>query len=220
MSETLIREIAQQVLRDQVLLNWRFYLIMLAIFILSTALSTFIVTYIRKRAETYATKADFEQLINQLRATTEATEQVRTTISHLDWTVRESKTLRRIKLEELVAAMYELREWLDEEMDVRIFGGSKKSGASPIWKLELVSRLYFPELMIEINNLTVVYISYTKWLVQTQGDLLAAGSDLVKRQAVLDAVLANFSSHHERLIDAISAIEPKASAIMKEIIGI
>ena len=220
MSDILIREIAEQVIREEILLNWLFYLLVLAMLLVGTTASTFVASYIRKRAETYATKADLEQLVQQLRATTEAAEEVKTAIAHSDWTTREWKTLRRVKLEELIAAVYAVRQWLDKDMNVRFFNEPKDSDASPIWKLELISRLYFPELFIEINALNQVYWTYTAWMLDVQQQLLSTGNDLAKRQGVFDASMPEVKVYHQKLVDATTAIELKAPAIMKEIVGV
>lgn len=220
MSDILIREIAEQVFREEILLNWRFYLLVLAMLLVGTTASTFVASYIRKRAETYATKADLEQLVQQLRATTEAAEEVKTAIAHSDWTTREWKTLRRVKLEELIAAVYAVRQWLDKDMNVRFFNEPKDSDASPIWKLELISRLYFPELFIEITALNQVYWTYTAWMLGIQQQLLSTGTDLAKRQGVFDAAMPEMKAYHQKLVAATTAIELKAPAIMKEIVGV
>jgi len=130
MSEALVREIAQQIVREQLLENWLFYGILLAVLLIGSVASAFIGSYIRKRGETYATKADLAELVAQLRATTQAAEEIKTAIAHTDWTAKEWKTIRRIKLEELVGAVYSLREWLEKETQVRIYEEKPTNGNS------------------------------------------------------------------------------------------
>lgn len=110
MSEALIREITHQIIREQLLQNWEFYLVLIAAFAVASVVSAFIGSYIRKRGETYATKADLNELLTQLRATTKAAEEVKTVIAHTDWVMKEWKTIRRTKLEELFSSVYALRE--------------------------------------------------------------------------------------------------------------
>jgi hypothetical protein len=220
MSDTLIREIAEQIFRGEILFNWRFYLLTLAVLVVGTTASTFIVSYIRKRAETYATKADLDQLVRQLRATTEAAEEVKTAIAHSDWTTREWKTLRRVKLEELVTTLYAVKQWLDKDMNVRFFNEPKDSEASPLWKLELISYLYFPELVVETLAFRLVYWNYTQWIIEVQQKLVAASTDIAKRLAIFDAARPEMEAHYKKLIDATGAIELKAPALMKEIVGV
>jgi hypothetical protein len=219
MSDTLIREIAEQIFREEILFNWHFYLLMLAVLLIGTTGATFITTYLRKRAETYATKADLQQLIQQLRATTTAAEQIKTTIAHVDWTTKEWKTLRRIKLEELVTTVYAVSHWLEKTRGVCLFNRAEDSDVSPIWKLELIARLYFPELASESAALKQVYYGYNIWMLGAQQKLTAAGPDMQKRQACFDEFMVEIVPHQTMLLAATTAIELRAPMIMKEIVG-
>lgn len=220
MSDTLIREIAEQIFREEILLNGYFYLLMFAVLLVGTIASTFITSYIRKRAETYATKADLEQLVQQLRATTKAAEEIKTAVAYSDWATREWKTLRRVKLEELVAAVYAVKDWLDKDMNVRFFKERRESDTTPTWKLELISKLYFPELSKETYALMHVYYTYTSWLIDVEQEISAAGLDLNKRKAVIAATGPEFKTHHTNLLESVTAIELKAPMVMKEIVGV
>lgn len=219
MSESVIREIAQQIIQEQLLQNWGFYLVLLALMFLSSVASGFIISFFRKRAETYATKADLAELLDQLRATTEAAEQVRTAIAHSDWATKEWKTLRRVKLEELLGTVYALREWLDKEMNIRFFAEKSDTGSCPIWKIELISRLYFPELRAEIQVLTAHHWQYTLWMIDVQKRLSNTGNDLVARQAIFDSMMVEVKPHHEKLLGATTAIEEKAPDVMEKIVA-
>lgn len=220
MSEALVREIANEVLRQGLLENWRTYAVLVALLLLSGVASTLISTYIRKRAETYATKADLDQLIVQLKATTAAAEQVKSAIAQADWANREWRTLRRIKLEELVAAVHGARHWLDIDMNARFFSEKANSEPSPIWKLEVLTSLYFRELLPEANAMSLVYSQYVLWIIDIQKALSAAGNTTAQRQSVFDARLQEMAPHQAKLLLAISALGRKASAIMKEIVGV
>lgn len=220
MSEAVIREIARQIIQEQLLQNWIFYSVLLALLLVSSVASGFIASYIRKRGETYATKADLAELVAQLRATTEAAEQVKTAIAHTDWSVKEWKTLRRVKLEELVENVYALRLWLDKERSARIYCGKENESPNPVWKLELVSRLYFPELHDEIQSLTLIYHEYDLSMLNIQQELSGAELDIEKRRSILDAARTEILAHQKKLLATISGIEAKAPAIMKEIVSV
>lgn len=113
MSEELIRELAQQIVSDGLLNNWMFWTLLLAVSFVGAVASAFVTTYIRKRGETYATKADLAELVAQLRTTTQAAEEVRIAIAHADWSSKEWKVLRRVKLEELLDAVHSTQDWLE-----------------------------------------------------------------------------------------------------------
>jgi hypothetical protein len=220
MSEAIIREIARQIVQEQLLQNWLFYSLLLALLLVGSVISGFITSYIRKRGETYATRADLAELVTQLRATTEAAEQVKTAIAHNDWTIKEWKTLRRIKLEELVENVYALRLWLDKERSARIYGGKENESPNPVWKLELVSRLYFPELQDEIQALAHVYHEYDLTMIGIQQKLSSAGENLAERGVIFDSARTDILKHQKKLLSTIAEIEGKAPVIMNDIVSI
>jgi len=102
MQPDLIREIAEQIVREQFLLNWKVYALICGLGLVAGAAGYWLAPYLKKRAELYATKADMHEVLKQLEETTKVTEQVRVTVSHADWVTREWRTVRRIKLEELI----------------------------------------------------------------------------------------------------------------------
>lgn len=220
MSEALIREIAQQIVQEQLLLNWEFYAVLLALMIVGSVVSAFVLPYIRKRGETYATKADFEELLNQLRATTETAEKIKTAIAHSDWTAKEWKTLRRVKLEELIETVYALRIWIEDALSVRLFSDKTKLPPSPAWKLELLVLLYFPELRSEIKALTLAQGELNIWTLGVAQKLAAEPTDLEARQVIFDTVRTDMPPLYQKILFATSAIEEKAPSVMKEIVGV
>jgi hypothetical protein len=112
MQPDLIREIAEAIFRDQLLLNWRFYVLIGSFSFIAGMGGSFATSYLKKRGETFATKADMKEILRQLSVTTRLTEEVRSAVSLADWTTKEWQTIRRLKLEELLSAAYLLdRRW-------------------------------------------------------------------------------------------------------------
>ncbi|UYK76879.1 hypothetical protein NG825_00245 [Xanthomonas sacchari] len=220
LTSSLVREIAETVVREQLLENWKFYVLLLAITLLSTVASALLSSYIRKRAETYASKADLSELVRQLETTTQAAEAVKTAISHADWSVREWQSLRRTKLEELLTTVYDVRHWLDVDMNVRFFNEARTESKSPIWKLEVVSRLYFPELRVETQQLSLVYTQYMQWMLDVQKNLFKTANDMAARRIVHEEARDGLNTHHVALLKAISQIEEKAPQLLKTIAGV
>jgi hypothetical protein len=220
MSESLVREIVDQVLREALLQNWRAYAVLIALLFLTSVAGAFVSTYIRRRAETYATKADLSQLITQLKATTAAAEEVKSAIAHTDWANREWRTLRRVKLEELLTTVHFARHWLDVDLNARFFGEKPNVDPSPTWKLEVLGSLYLPELQVETSTLGLAYSKYNLWMIDVQQALSEAGTDLAKRKAVFAARLPELATHQTSLFASISAMNRKAAQLMKEIVGV
>ena len=133
--------------------TWKTQLIIGLIIAIVAFIGSYMGSYLKKKAENFATKEDFNEILNQLKTQVTATEQIKSEISHSNWTNQEWKTLRRIKLEELVTAVYAASEWLSKDQRVRLFNEPNNENISPIWKIELIPRLYFPELIKKLMNL-------------------------------------------------------------------
>lgn len=219
MSETLLRELATQIAREQLYLNWPIYLGMLGIAIVVAYGSSFLTSYTKKRAENFATKTDFEELLKQLKSTTETAEQVKVAIAHSDWSTRELKTLRRQKLEDLLQAIYETKEWQSVERDSRIFNSGKDTGNSPISRVELLSALYFPELFQELHEFGQDHRQMMITLIKTQKELREAKADLEATQKIYDALRDEWNKLDRSQLLNISIIEKKCRELMKESTG-
>lgn len=220
MSESLIREIANEVLRDGLAQNWWTYAVLVALVAVSGVVSAFVTTYLRRRAEAFATKADFDELLRQVRASTEASESVKSAIAKSDWAEREWRTLRRIKLEELLTAMHEAMHRLDKEMDARFFNEPMPSDFSPIWKIEVLSTLYFPEIQSESNAFSLEFSKYQSWVVNVHADLYAAQQDAVRRRLVFDKRFPEMKEMRPRLLASAQLLTQSASKLMKVVTGV
>lgn len=106
--------------------------------------------YWRRRGENLATKADFIDLQDQLKANTRATEEIKAKISFDDWRAREANALRRAKLEEAHelfhsistdAHLWALTILANDELtdqNIELFVSAKRK------RLETVVNLYLP----------------------------------------------------------------------------
>jgi hypothetical protein len=220
MSETLIREIANEILRESIIHNWLTYAVLAALLIISGAVSAYGANYLRKRAETYATKADFDELLRQLRATTEAAESVRVAIAKADWAEREWQMLRRTKLEELLTTMYDAIHHLNIELDARLFDQGMPTEASYIWKVNTLSSLYFPELSVEASGFSLKFAEHRSWVIDVQAQLSSCGNDPSRRQVVIDARLPELKELYLKLLCSAESLKESASRLMKVVIGI
>ena len=219
MTPILAREIAEQIVDEAFLTNWKVYGVLFALLIVSSALSAFATAFFRKRGETAANSRDFQELIRQLRETTTAAEEVRTAITSTDLASREWRALRRTKLEELLVAAYALKEWLDADQSHRLFQGSHP-GASPVSKVETISRLYFPELHVQISHLVIAFHDSTRWVAQIQHNILGAGQNLERRTEILQTqYLGNLEEKHTAILAGLAGLEQAAPALMREIAG-
>jgi len=189
--------------------------LLVAIAALSGVATAFFSSYFRRRGETYATKADFSELLAQLRETTKAAEDVRSEISHADWKSKEWKTLRRIKLEELMLFLYETRDWIADQASVKMFGSEPSSLTDQQARLDLTARLYFPELWSDVQACSVT-ISQMKVMVfeaalgklNSKNDVNILSTEVEKHKAV-------WFPAYQTLLKQISEVEKKAPEVLR-----
>ncbi|HYR77439.1 MAG TPA: hypothetical protein VEM96_16615 [Pyrinomonadaceae bacterium] len=84
---------------------------------------------------------------------------------------KDQTALRRGKMEELVAASYELKLWLTKEENYFLFRGPDVIELSPLVKTEMLVKLYFPSLSDTINELALAAAEYRSVLMNTKQDM-------------------------------------------------
>ncbi len=216
MNEALIREVAESIVHNEILTNWKLYALLGSIGILVSVVGNLVSSYFKKRAETYATKADLKEIIDQIRATTNATEQVRVALSHADWISKEWKTTRRLKLEELLLTVYSLESWIDKQRSIWLFNSDNDYAPSPIDKVKMIGLLYFPELKTEVDSVVMAYRLGVGFIHNTAKKAKVAGDDLDARAAILIGSVAEWAPMHRDTINSILALDAKASQIMSD----
>lgn len=217
MTADLLRELAQQVVREELLLNWKFYALLLAIGIVASAAGTWLAAYFKKRAETYATKADMQELLGQLKSTTRVTEEVRTAVSHADWAAREWRATRRIKLEELLTSVYELGHWLDAQQSKWIYKEPTAFDKSPNDRVNVLASLYFPELRGEVSFVLAAHHSAQSVILDIAKKRNAAENDPVAYQAVMNEFIESWRTIYPPTRQAIQSLEHRSEQLMREI---
>jgi len=118
--------------------------------------------------------------------------------------------LKREKLEQLVDASYRVESWLNERMSVDLFDHENDPGTSPMSEVEMISRLYFPELREDVIHLSMVSIRYRQWIIEGQ-------KMKSKNKVIADDHMKKYKSIYEELSRSISSLVDKASDIMDEI---
>ena len=217
MTETLIRQIAEQIVREELLENWRLYVLVIAIAALSAVATAFSSSYFRRRGETYATRSDFSELLAQLRETTKAAEGVRSEIAHADWKSKEWKTLRRIKLEELMLFMYETRDWIADQGIAKIFGSepSVLRDQQPI--LDLTARLYFPELWSDVQACSVTISQMKVMVLEAALAKLNSKNDINLFYTEVEKYKSTWYPAYQTLLKQIGDVEKKAPEVLRSI---
>jgi len=107
MDPQTVKDIADQIVGQTILLEWRTWGIQLALWLIGTAAVTFGAAYFGKRGEHKAIESDFDDLKLQLAGNTKLV----TEIAHKDWAQKKWKTARRIQIEKLALILVEIDEW-------------------------------------------------------------------------------------------------------------
>lgn len=147
-------ELANQ---DGALTAWWIYLI----FFILTVAGTYIGAYLKIKAENFATKEDFNAIVNQMKIQVEATEKIKSEISFGHWKNQESNSIKRKKLEELVGTAFSVRKTANQ--DVERLGRDINSiereffdlEADAVLTMEMISSLYFPELKMDVLKVNI-----------------------------------------------------------------
>lgn len=212
----MIDKIAKDIANETILDNWEFYLLFLLISLVATAVSSFLVQFFSGRGKAYATKADFDELLKQLKVTTKTSESIKTAISHSDWALKEFKLLKRNKLEELLNTLYDIEQWINDQTNNVFFRDSYDKSVAPIKKLKLIGLLYFTELADEITNFDICYKAYKVLLLREEKKITALKYEGKIVQSKLDFA-SKYKQHDvDGLMLNLQEIADKTTAIITE----
>lgn len=213
----LIRQLGEAIFHNQLLANWEFYALIGGVTLLFHIACFLGIAYLKKRGETLATKADLKEILRQLKLTTEATEEVKSSISQTDWVTREWRTTRRLKLEELLTSAYSAEEWSSKSIDKWFEGkGGPKFSEIPIKQTMLLAALYYPELLPEVYALRMVYLKIHG--ITVEKGKAAREANLANDMAARALAYEEFSQEYMPLYrtagGALETLEKKAGQIM------
>src|SRR6266699_1193929 len=195
---------------------WQILLAQLVLIALAVGMGAFLGEYLRTRGRNLATKADFDSLTQQLRATTETVETIRAQISQKDWARREWINLRRVKLEALLETMHDCGAYL-ERFQVTAFDGQILPDRDPHSAFETIGALYFPELSGNVRRYTVVYRRQIHDASVLVTELLRAGADIQARQTVFDRYSAGLNQRRTELVSAEDELRGRARELLVEV---
>jgi hypothetical protein len=125
--------------------------------------------YFLERGKLLAATNTLAGRLDEIRRSTEASEQVKTQIAHNDWTVKEFKTLRRTKLEQLTTASYKLL--LASEVDAKFKLEDEKyeiTSRNSMIDVHQLSALYFAEFKLATDAVTTAHANLATWLIESR----------------------------------------------------
>ena len=131
----------------------------------------FFLTHINKRVGSYATEVGkitalnkkIDEVIEQQKQITKATEETKAEIAHLAWNKKESQIIKRKKLEEYLKVVFEVMEIM-RNCAAKTYGTEKIEidplPVTTIAKLTTIQMLYLPELEESNNKLADIISEY------------------------------------------------------------
>jgi hypothetical protein len=76
----------------------------------------------------------------------------------------DQKRRRGEKFEELVAALYEHKHWLDTIEQIWVYGAKEQIPVSPFAKVQAISSVYFPRFRPQVSKLELAAGQYEQWM--------------------------------------------------------
>jgi len=218
MDRSELQPLIEQILNEALLHNWKYWLVYGATAFLVFVAANLISPYLRTRAQSYATKVDFDILLQQVRAQAEATARINAMVSHGEWTLQEYKKTKRHKLELLVELALELREWIFEYRRAILYC-RKHEASEPLPKFRMLQALYFPELNKQATAVSVCFRDAHRFLIQVDGALLGF-PDNMARVDEFDKSAPEFNKLNSDLHESILAFNDSAHAIMHDLMRV
>jgi hypothetical protein len=164
--ESIVRVVASEIVNQTIWENYKFYLLVAAISLVSSALVAFSLPYLKRRGENLATKADFNEILRQLKNTTTLTESIKSDIKaklNEEYSIR---ALAREKMEVLFEQTFDLELWLERARSQAFEGNLPDVECSPMAKIEMYQSIYFKELRVEVLVLNGAVSAMIKWLLE------------------------------------------------------
>ena len=131
---------------------------------------------------------------------------------------RERKTLRQIKLEQLVTSLDNIKAMLNDEMSDVIVNRNYTTRPSPLSEAEMIASLYFPELKPAMNKLMEQVINARSWIANNGDEIykLSAGP---ARNTRITEIMREWYVPLRELLMIIEDLKILASQQRKVIVG-
>lgn len=125
------------------------FLVVLVAAVVGTLFGAWFSGYGKKKGENLATKEDHHELLRQIKINTSTVEEIKFDLAASDWMTKEWKTLRRQKLEEMIATMISLCDHQKSLQDSLIFEhGERPANVDIFPRITMLCEIYFPECKV------------------------------------------------------------------------
>lgn len=203
-SEAVISAIVSEIMNQTIWENYKFYLLVFAISLVSGAIVAFSVPYLKQRGKNLATKSDFEEILRQLKLTTTLAEGIKSDINLKLEEEHNIRTLSREKMEALFEQTFELELWLEQARGRAEMGFASDTHACPITRIEMYQIIYFKEIIVEMRDLQLATFEVMLWIVRLATKVSESGKVKITKD-FLESISNSeeFQGLQKRLKDAL-----------------
>jgi hypothetical protein len=241
MEDAQIQKLAQAIADQTVLPDWRYWLILGLIVAVVGAAASYFGSYFSKRGEFKAAKTDRDEILAQLKENTKTTARINSIVSLGEWSERERRTLRRVKLEELMVTAHKARDWMYREQNRLFFSSDDQETVSPLPLMSTLGKLFFPELRMQIFAFDNACDALRLFYMQSMQELIAAKIEAISvasfgsppgweqvaevrtgqaQIAVRERLNDKFQEGNRKMSVALMELDEAAAAVMAEIIAV
>jgi hypothetical protein len=208
--------------------NWWVVLIfqaVLAVLTLAAAAGgAFYGEYLRTRGKNLATKADFDTLQAQQKATTELVETVKADVSQRDWAKREWTTLLRMKLQSLFEKMHDCDDYIRQQITKSATGDIETvfQQRDHIDEADRIVALYLPELKDKFALFKEIYGALTGVAVILMDQIVKAEAekDIAAHARALEQARHLASQALPPFVEATRQLESAGRKLLLQIMGV
>jgi hypothetical protein len=220
MDQETIRKLAVELAQQMPNYPFWFLAIQTILILIAGAAAVYLGEYFKTRGMHLATKADFDDLQEQLRANTQLVETIKTEVGQRDWANREWINQRRIKLEELITKMHDCTEYLEQYRNFAI-QGKLFIGRDPRPEFQTIADLYFPELTQSVHEFGNAFFKNRRSTFDLQYALAQIdASNNTAYQQVMDAYKAAFDETYPKLLQSQKELITAAAVLLRQIMGV
>ena len=201
MNDAAIALLANEILKQLIFQNWKIYLLMAAIWLLSFFIQKWILSYVSERGRAAGIAADFKTIIKNLEKTTDISKSIELKLSHEDWIAREYRVIRRTKLEELMLAVYATEAWSEKAITLTHHTEDFDVASSPITKVTMLALLYFPEMHDVCDKLFSLHGALIISIMDARIKLAPLKFEVDRWKIILDSKIASANERSNPAID-------------------
>lgn len=162
----LLRQIADEIIRQTIWANLPYIGLLICLVTLAGAAASYGASYLARRGQQSATRADFSELQRQLAETTRLTESIKIRVQAVSERITKVEDIKREKLERYLQLAYSVSDYHMAFMSHHYFNREEPKGMPPIFEAGMLQELYLPELSIEHQSFANASAELQKWIAE------------------------------------------------------